>query len=169
MRKQIKLFAESPTGVAGGMRLELKKFDSRAHDLNHISTHHAALLLVLFTESILELVEYICNCFFKINHIRMPLQCAWVQDFESSTFAKHVWIECVRRVLRVKWLIFNFICIFLKLHVHSFKLWIATGILNCLPNAILSWDKHSFSTSSVLRTTFYNNHAIGSNSQYLRK
>lgn len=97
----------------------------------------------------------------------MLLQCAWVQGFESSTFAKHVWIGCVRRVLGVKWFIFNFICIFLKLHAHSFELQIQTDILNCLPNAILSWDKNSFSATSVLRTVFYNRHAIGSNPQDL--
>lgn len=71
------------------MSIELKKFESRAHDLNHIYTHHVVLALVLVPESIVELVRYICNCFL-INHIHMLLQYAWVQGFDSGTFAKHV-------------------------------------------------------------------------------
>lgn len=71
------------------MSFELKKLDARAHDLNHVSTHQVALPLILFTDSILELAQYTCNCFL-IKHIHMLLQSAWVQGFESGTFAKHV-------------------------------------------------------------------------------
>lgn len=42
-----------------GWNFELKMFDARAHDLNH----HVDLLLVLFTDSIVEFVQYICNVF----------------------------------------------------------------------------------------------------------
>lgn len=76
------------------MSFDLKNLDIRAHDLNHVSMHHVVLPLTLFTDSILDLVQYICNCFL-IKHIHTLLQSAWVQGFESGTFSKRVSIGCL--------------------------------------------------------------------------
>lgn len=112
------------------MSFELKKLDTRARDLNHASTHHVVLPLTLFTDSILDLVQYICN-WFLIKSIHMLLQSAWAQGFESGTFAKRVNWMFVRRGV-------------LKLHAQFFELQTVTDMFNCLPNTILSRNKQFF-------------------------